>query len=790
MQIVANSVQLISGGNVIKQGDETPFVFQLNDETGEPIEIQGATVKVKVANEKVVVLEKTATINSDNTLSFFLSKNDVAGNGDMRLEFTVTYANGKVGKFPAAGWQEIRITPSLDDVSSGTVAVVTVEKIKQEYQQQIDTFKTEVNQKLVNVDQQAANAKTQADRAKAETDRLVGVDAAQFDSRLTAVSEQLAQTSTEIQGTSQGIPLAPLSNVTITNNYTGVVPLVFHDGWLYGFKNNITIVKSNDEGKTWIDIATAPYGSVHSIFWTNDGEIVITNSAEISKSSGWSVNPATATWSKKVTKSKSTGVGILPWGINGNGTKFIATEYSASDRSESRYVWISTDMGNTWNVVLDKYTIDPNNLSHMHGVCYDKWEDRFFLSHGHGDIYGVYYSDDNGVNWNKIGGTFQPNAAPTTLTATDNGIVCGSDSIDTGLYGIARTNNPIDMRMKPIARWDIEVEGVTGFAYRGVRDEKTGQVYVSFKSDHNGVASAIMAGTATTGSQLWKSPTVGFSVFTNLAVTNENIFGLITIDSVNELISAKKPTFGVASFDSGNITNGKSNNPTSIAIGKNVEVSSANEVVIGTNASLEATSSKTGNVVIGNSSKGTARSVAIGNNAQVYGLGGDAVAIGNTAKVAATNGIAIGNDAEIPSGMTGSIAIGSGTEASTGGIAIGIGATTGGGTTNGVSVGSSAYAGTSSVAVGRLASAGTQQVAIGLSAKANHLNSIALGANVTTTAGEQLNIGARHIEMKKVTEPTTVPADTGRLFVMDDGAGNMRLCVRLGAKTTVLATSV
>ncbi|MFE4524762.1 SGNH/GDSL hydrolase family protein [Cytobacillus firmus] len=192
MQITANSVKLLTGGNVIKQGDETPLTFELFDETGNLVDLQGATVAVKIANQQVLVLEKAATINSDNSISIAFTQEDVTGNGVMRLEFQVTYSDQEKEIFPADGWQEIRITPSIGNLDNGNIAVVTVEKIRQEYQQQIDDFTDDVNSRLTNVNQQAAYAQTQGDYAKAEADRLVNVDAAQFDARLTDVSEQLA----------------------------------------------------------------------------------------------------------------------------------------------------------------------------------------------------------------------------------------------------------------------------------------------------------------------------------------------------------------------------------------------------------------------------------------------------------------------------------------------------------------------------------------------------------------------------------------------------------------------
>lgn len=165
MQLFANSVEQVFGGNVIKEGDETPLGFKFRNEDGSTTDLTGSNVSLKIANYQGVVLEKTATVNADNSITFYLSKDDVTGHGNMRLEFTVTYNDGSKEKFPANGWQEIKITPTLDNLNVGGVAVVTVEEIKAEYQSQIDTFKSEVNTKIKNVDQSTTNANSSADYA-------------------------------------------------------------------------------------------------------------------------------------------------------------------------------------------------------------------------------------------------------------------------------------------------------------------------------------------------------------------------------------------------------------------------------------------------------------------------------------------------------------------------------------------------------------------------------------------------------------------------------------------------
>lgn len=596
----------------------------------------------------------------------------------------------------------------------------------------------------------------------------------ELDSR---VSSQLAQTDKK----TLGIPLAKMSNTTVEENYTGVLPITFHDGWLYGFRNNTTIVRSNDDGKSWTTVATSPQGSLHSIYWTNDGEVLLGFNSWVYKSSGWSNNPQTATWKTVVNKSK--GIGILPWGIDGDGKKFIVTEYSASDRSESRYVWISTDMGETFNIVIDKYDIDPDNTSHMHGVCYDRWADRFFLSHGHGIIEGVYWSDDDGITWNLVNADFELNASPTTLTATDNGIVAGSDSGRAGLYGIQRTENPHDMVMRRTARWQVSQEGVTGFAYRGVRDEETGQVYVAIKSDFTDISPVIMAGTATTGSVVWKDSVGSPSPFQYLTVTDKYLIAVHGNSGNYKLIKDVKPTQGVPNFDGGNIQTGLATS-TSIGIGQNVDVTTPNEIIIGNNAK-QAVGSGGYNVVLGDNASGGSQGVTIGSDAKSEA--GFTTAIGKNVIAKGENSIAIGKGASIGSGGSNSVALGTdATVEGTSSVAFG-GAAFASGLLS-VAIGASSVAGNSSISLGRRASTGNgTSVAIGEYAKSHFSNAVALGSNTESTAANQLQIGERHIELS-VSPITAGPIGVARIYLKENTDGKQELCIRFRNGEVVLAT--
>jgi hypothetical protein len=129
-QIVANRVELVSGGNVFRQGDEVTLVFQFRGENSQIIDLTNATVKGIIANSTRRVLEKDGVVNG-NTVALSFTKDDViTGHGVMRLEFHVTQGT-ETRKYPSDKWEQIRITPTLDDIEIGGVPFVTAQEIKE-----------------------------------------------------------------------------------------------------------------------------------------------------------------------------------------------------------------------------------------------------------------------------------------------------------------------------------------------------------------------------------------------------------------------------------------------------------------------------------------------------------------------------------------------------------------------------------------------------------------------------------------------------------------------------------
>lgn len=157
MYRAGNSVEQVFGGTVIKQGDQTPLGFNFRDENGQLVSLLGATVQVKIASNKGVVVEKQATISDGYTVTFSLGQDDITGSGNMMIEFIVTYSGGTQEKFPSDDWQRIRITPTLEDVEKYGVGYITFEKLTGEFQNQFDEFKGDVDEQIDSQKQRVDN---------------------------------------------------------------------------------------------------------------------------------------------------------------------------------------------------------------------------------------------------------------------------------------------------------------------------------------------------------------------------------------------------------------------------------------------------------------------------------------------------------------------------------------------------------------------------------------------------------------------------------------------------------
>lgn len=196
----ANRVELISGGNIIKQGEEVTLIFQFRDESGIIVDLSDVNVKIILTNSREQVLEKMAEVVG-NTVKVTFTKYGIHTNyGQLRMEFQIITQDGKTRKFPSDGFQIIKITPSLHDINLSKIPFVTVETLKSEIQSTSNQEVTEIEKEAITLEQTASNLENTAARMVEKTN---ADEAKQLASTAKQVAEQSQASSRTALETSQ-----------------------------------------------------------------------------------------------------------------------------------------------------------------------------------------------------------------------------------------------------------------------------------------------------------------------------------------------------------------------------------------------------------------------------------------------------------------------------------------------------------------------------------------------------------------------------------------------------------
>ena len=611
-----------------------------------------------------------------------------------------------------------------------------------------------------------------------------------------AGTKQINRIKNVIKSVIQG-EAAPIYSVEITeqiNESTDRRIIAIISGVLYA-DSSTTLYSSTDMGETWTAVrSNAGIGRGYKMLSCSDGEILFINGGRaVYKTTGWATDKATASFNIVLTFPLNTSV--LRWGLEGNGTKFIATHYEGggggATRADIRYVYISLDSGDTWSLVWDsvaKFTAPVANTSHLHGVCYDEANDRFWISEGHQDL-GLYYSETDGATWTSLSAPgLYSGSAPTTLTPTPYGIVAGTDEFPNGIHlikGDAASTLSVDVAYVHRSQG----LGTILQADAAVTDPDTGMVYIAARGHGSPATSVIMSSNGSTASLVYESdsadPIANLAVKDGVLIAHQTTTPYRIIRAKVSTVGSKQPLVNAGNLLTSNIVPNLS-----LAIGNNSNAGGLGSISLGLNTEVNMVGGDSG-TAIGNSAKieSGQRNVAVGASTELLGtttlstvVGSSVeltdvsavVVVGDNASTTKSNTVVVGKDAtSLGSASTTvgysadttagnavavganslaallSTAVGSGAVADvTGGVAVGcstslignnstvIGydATTTGGSS--LAAGKSAVASGTSSAVGASTTAtGANSTAAGYNASALSTNTVALGASATTSAG-------------------------------------------------------
>ena len=272
--------------------------------------------------------------------------------------------------------------------------------------------------------------------------------------------------------TSTNVPTTTTTNTQVRNIYktyrpypqklkwklidgnTSIKPLdLSRDGKLILASNGASVAQSIDEGDTWNDVGGIINGTlIQSVRILDDGELLVGTSKDVDngvksslyKSKGYNVSDPSKTTFYEVLEMNSGDANFNnPWCLDKYYNIILASEYGGHYLTGARYVYLSTDYGETWKTIFDQsqmaLTVDgaPSYTTdaHVHTCHYDRYRDRIWVCVGDQDNTATYYSDDMGKTWKIIKGyTGKETMQYTGITSYPEGVFFGSDRSPDGVY--------------------------------------------------------------------------------------------------------------------------------------------------------------------------------------------------------------------------------------------------------------------------------------------------------------------------------------------------------------------
>ena len=185
---------------------------------------------------------------------------------------------------------------------------------------------------------------------------------------------------------------------------------------------------SDDDGQTWTDLTLIPGGvSVESTLLLDDGEMLVTGLVgAVSRRRVWrseGLETGSPTW-VQVLEAPFAGIKFTQaWSQSTHGRIVLVNEYGPKagmpwpgfegnvPRGEAAVrTYLSMDYGRTFKVIFNlhdwvtaKGGRSNSDMQHLHGVAWDPYWDRIWITYGDGmggkGSNGVIFSDDLGASW-------------------------------------------------------------------------------------------------------------------------------------------------------------------------------------------------------------------------------------------------------------------------------------------------------------------------------------------------------------------------------------------------------
>lgn len=216
------------------------------------------------------------------------------------------------------------------------------------------------------------------------------------------------------------------------------------------------------DGTTWTTLRTFTGESIEAVHELHGGDLLVfTQNAgldrrRVYRSEGYP-NAGTITWTQ-VMESRAHGIKFTSaWSVSRHdgpstvlfgeyGPKFgeVWNGQTVASGENARYVFSSADNGRTFTTVFDLNAHLTSlgralNGQHVHGVAWDPWWERIWVSYGD-NTDAIVYSDTGGSTWNVAAGTAAL-SSPTQVVGIlpmPDAILFGSDTGPSGVLRIDR----------------------------------------------------------------------------------------------------------------------------------------------------------------------------------------------------------------------------------------------------------------------------------------------------------------------------------------------------------------
>lgn len=573
-----------------------------------------------------------------------------------------------------------------------------------------------------------------------------------------------------------------------------VVVSTLNDGYIYGQIYGMQY-RSADAGRTWQSIgALVTTDTVRGFHPCGDGEALIHCANSLRKTVGWGTGSVTV----RTVLTTPTTAQFQWWGVDVDATtgKAIATHYDGSDYTASRYVWLSLDRCETFNVIVDQ-NLRPGGIDrHIHAAVIDRFANGRIYYNDH-DVPGtgrtMQYSDDNGATWTSIGISYTredgvvDTAQPTVMVPTPYGIVMGDDDGWAGTFILPRDGKNKLRRFVKGPDLPGVINGPKAFAMYGAYDLKKQVAYMVWVQQVATGRPYVMAFDGRSGSVIWQESApldmglpgvAGLPGFNCFAFTDTEIVIGSRRKSVADPTKQanwhlrSKLTYAGQNYNPATLPapRGAKYNMTSPAIWTDAEATGADSMAAG----YKALASGLNALAHGNSSTASGtRAHAAGNSAQATAI--DSFASGCGAQATQASAYA-----------SGSGALATHTEATV----VGKGSNSNG--AQGVGFGTLSKPGINGVALGYNTSTGTRGVALGWGSKTTDgtADGIAIGYGLTASSWAIVMCnGATATDGGIAIGRTATARDGVAIGYQAATVGTVSKCVMIGRTATVAANN-